>query len=172
MASGSKKVAVSAMSSPEIPFPELKLGYDEAAFNLVIPVSKSDQPADFALLTRLVGFTISDEIWGMVDPTGALPHDPATVIVDTKGKATLTADLMDTAEMEAAGDATARPAERAGSDRAERLRRGRRADRRGRFHLRQHRHDHLRRHACPHRQARPETDRRECPARQDRGHGL
>lgn len=102
---GSKKVAFT-VSSPDIPFPELKLGYDEAAFKMLMPVSKSDQPADFSLLTRLVGFTISDEIWGMVDPTGALPHDPATVILDAKGKATLTADLMDAAAMETAGDAS------------------------------------------------------------------
>ena len=102
---GSNKVAFT-VSSPDIPFPELKFGYDEAAFNMVMPVSKSDQPADFSLLTRLVGFTISDEIWGMVDPSAALPRDPATVILDAKGKATLTADLMDAAAMEAAGDAS------------------------------------------------------------------
>jgi hypothetical protein len=102
---GSKKVAL-AISSPDIPFPELKVGYDEAAFNMLMPVSKSDQPADVALLTRLVGFTISDEIWGMVDPGAALPHDPATLIIDTKGKVTLSADLMDAAAMEAAGDAS------------------------------------------------------------------
>lgn len=102
---GSNKVAFT-VSSPDIPFPELKFGYDEAAFNMVMPVSKSDQPADFSLLTRLVGFTISDEIWGMVDPSAALPRDPATVILDAKGKATLTADLMDAAAMEAVGDAS------------------------------------------------------------------
>lgn len=103
---GSSKKVGFTVSSPEIPFPELKLGYDDAAFNMVMPVSKSDQPADFSLLTRLTGFTISDEIWGMVDPTGALPHDPATVILDASGKATVTADLMDTAAMAAVGDAS------------------------------------------------------------------
>lgn len=101
---GGKKVAFT-ITSPDIPFPELKIGYDEAAFNLVMPVSKTDQPADFSFLTRLVGFTISDEIWGMVDPTAALPHDPATVILDTKGQVTLSTDIMDTAAMESLGDA-------------------------------------------------------------------
>ncbi len=103
-ASGRK--AAFAMSSPDIPFPEMKLGYDEATFNLVMPVSKSDQPADFVFLTRLVGLTVSEEIWAMADPTGQLPHDPATLIVDTKGQTTLTADLMDTAAMEGMGEAS------------------------------------------------------------------
>ena len=93
------------ISSADIPFPELKLGYQEAAFNLLMPVGKTDAPADFAFLTKLVGFTVSDEVWGMFDPAGSLPHDPATVILDTKGKVTMTTDLFDEAAMAALGDA-------------------------------------------------------------------
>lgn len=93
------------ISSADIPFPELKLGYQEAAFNMLMPVGKSGAPADFAFLTKLVGFTVSDEVWGMVDPAGNLPRDPATVIIDTKGKVTMTTDLFDDAAMAALGDA-------------------------------------------------------------------
>ena len=93
------------ISSADIPFPELKLGYQEAAFNMLMPVGKTDAPADFAFLTKLVGFTVSDEVWGMFDPAGSLPHDPATVILDTKGKVTMTTDLFDEAAMAALGDA-------------------------------------------------------------------
>lgn len=93
------------IASADIPFPELKLGYQEAAFNLLMPVGKTDAPADFAFLTKLVGFTVSDEVWGMFDPAGSLPHDPATVIIDTKGKVTMTTDLFDEAAMAALGDA-------------------------------------------------------------------
>ena len=93
------------IASADLPFPELKLGYQEAAFNMLMPVGKTDAPADFAFLTKLVGFTISDEVWGMFDPAGSLPHDPATVIIDTKGKVTMTTDLFDEAAMAALGEA-------------------------------------------------------------------
>lgn len=92
------------VASADIPFPELKFGFAEAAFNFELPVGTSDVPTDFAFLTRLVDFTISDEVWGMVDPAGTLPRDPATVIVDAKGKVRMTTDLFDQTAMDALGD--------------------------------------------------------------------
>ena len=92
------------IASADLPFPEVKLGYQEAAFNMLMPVGKTDEPADFALLTKLVGFSVSDEVWGMIDPTNALPHDPATLIIDTKGKAKLTSEIFNEAEMAALGE--------------------------------------------------------------------
>lgn len=97
---GSGKDVVMTLSGGEIPFPELKLTYGEAAFNLEMPLLKGDAPQDFALLTKLVDFTISDDVWNMVDPTQQLPRDPATLVIDTKGTATMTADLVDPAQME------------------------------------------------------------------------
>ena len=93
------------MSGGQIPFPELKVGFGEAAFNLVMPVMAGDAPAEFELLSKLVDFTISDEVWAMVDSTNQLPRDPATIIIDTKGTAKLTTDIMDEAAMAALGDA-------------------------------------------------------------------
>lgn len=100
---GGKGVTMS-MSSPDIPFPEVKLSYAEAAFNLLLPVAKTDAPADFAFLTKIIDLSISDEIWGMIDPTNAFSHDPATVVLDTTGKVKLTTDLMDEAAMAALGE--------------------------------------------------------------------
>ena len=101
---GGKGMAL-ALSSPDIPFPEVKVTYAEVLFNLLMPVSKSDVPEDFAFTTKIVDLAISDEIWAMFDPTGGLPHDPATVIIDTKGKARLTVDITDEAATAALGDA-------------------------------------------------------------------
>jgi hypothetical protein len=101
---GGKAMAMS-VSSPDIPFPELKVTYAEALFNLLMPVSKSDVPEDFAFTTKLVDFAISDEVWAMFDPTGGLPHDPATIIIDTKGKAKLIVDITDEAATAALGEA-------------------------------------------------------------------
>lgn len=58
-----------------------------------MPLQKSDAPADFALGVKLIDFKVSDSLWGMIDPGAALPHDPATLVLDTKGTATLTQDL-------------------------------------------------------------------------------
>lgn len=87
------------ISSAEIPFPEVKLGLGEGGFGLTMPTGPSDAPADFSFLAKLVDLSISDEIWGMLDPAGALPHDPATVILDGKGTAQLKTSLFDESVM-------------------------------------------------------------------------
>jgi Uncharacterized protein conserved in bacteria (DUF2125) len=99
------KEVVMAITGGQMPFPELKVGFGDAAFNLTMPVSAGEEPADFALLTKLVDFTISDEVWAMVDPTNQLPRDPATIVIDTTGTAKLTVDIMDEAAMAAMGEA-------------------------------------------------------------------
>lgn len=94
-----------SMSSPDIPLPQVSLSYAESAFTFLMPVAKSDTPQDFAFLTKYIDLSVSEEIWAMLDPTGQLPHDPATLVIDTKGKAKLTTDIMNEAEMAALGDA-------------------------------------------------------------------
>lgn len=103
-ASGSKDVTM-LVDSPAMPIPDLSGSYGEAAFSLAMPLQKSDAPADFNLLVKLVDLKVSDTLWGMIDAAGVLPHDPATLIIDTKGTATLTSDLTDEAAMDAMGDA-------------------------------------------------------------------
>jgi hypothetical protein len=85
--------AALSLTSADIPLPSIDVSYDEAAFNLEMPLAKSETPADFAFLTRLVGLTVSEPVWAMIDPTGALPHDGATLIIDAKGKATVQSDI-------------------------------------------------------------------------------
>ncbi len=102
--SGSKGVSI-AFTSADIPFPELKLSYAESAFNFLMPVGVTNQPANFAVLAKLVDLAVPEEMWSMFDPGAALPHDPATIVIDTKGTATITTDLMDFAAMESLGEA-------------------------------------------------------------------
>ncbi len=98
-----------AMSAPTIPFPQINLAYQEASFGFQMPVSVTPEPSDFSFLTRIVDLTVSDELWAMIDPASQLPRDPATLVIDTKGKARLLVDIMDPAAAEAAADQT--PAE-------------------------------------------------------------
>ncbi len=82
------------LSGSSIPVPQIALKMAEAAFGLTMPITKSDTPQAAALLVKLVDFSINDEIWGMIDPGAALPHDPATLVVDLKGKMNWLIDIM------------------------------------------------------------------------------
>lgn len=83
------------MSGAEIPFPQVELAFAESAFNVMMPVSKSDSPQDFSFLTKFVDFTVSEDVWGLFDPAATLSREPATVIVDLKGTGFWTKDIMD-----------------------------------------------------------------------------
>lgn len=85
------------VSGPEIPFPEVAVTFAESAFGFLMPVSKSDTPQDFAVVTKLVDFTVSEDVWGLVDPGAALSREPATFIFDIKGSGFWKQDIMDPA---------------------------------------------------------------------------
>ena len=97
------------ISGSQIPFPELTLGMAETAFDLKMPLSQTDDPTDFGLLTKIVGLYVGDEIWSMLDPGQVLPRDPATAILDISGKVKWLMDISNLEAIESAGDAS--PAE-------------------------------------------------------------
>jgi Uncharacterized protein conserved in bacteria (DUF2125) len=97
--------AAFSMAESSMPFPQVNVSYGEAAVRLMMPVAKSETPQDFSMVTRIVDLVISDELWGMFDPMGAFPRDPATVIIDTKGTANWAFDIMDPAQQEANANA-------------------------------------------------------------------
>ena len=79
-----------------LPFP-ISVQMEKSGFSLMAPVLKSEDEQDFAFGLQLVNFTMSDMIWGIFDPTGQLPRDPATVELETSGKALLMVDYLDPA---------------------------------------------------------------------------
>jgi hypothetical protein len=83
------------ISGAEIPFPQVEVAFAESGFNVLMPVTKSDTPQDFSFLTKVVDFTVSEDVWGLFDPAGSLSREPATVIVDLKGTGFWTQDIMD-----------------------------------------------------------------------------
>lgn len=88
--SGTRLVA----SGPEIPFPQVEVGLGEFAFNVLMPVSKSGAPQDFAYLTKFVDLTTSEDVWGLFDPSGTLSREPVTFIVDVRGTGFWNQDIM------------------------------------------------------------------------------
>jgi hypothetical protein len=85
------------VSVPDLPFP-IEYSAETIQANLSMPISKTDTPTDFSLAVILANFNVSDMIWGMGDPGGALPHDPATLVVDLVGKAQWLVDIMNPEE--------------------------------------------------------------------------
>ncbi len=88
------KAVKATLAAPELPVPQAGLDVTELALDFAMPLARSDKAAPFNLLAKVVDLTVADALWSMVDPGGMLPHDPAVLIIDTKGSATLTEDLM------------------------------------------------------------------------------
>ncbi|GFE49197.1 hypothetical protein So717_09500 [Roseobacter cerasinus] len=81
-------------SGSELPLP-MDFNMVSAAFNLAMPVQKSDDPQDFALGFSFNDFSMSETLWSMFDPSQQLPRDPATLVLDLAGKARLLFDFLD-----------------------------------------------------------------------------
>lgn len=89
-----------SMAGGDLPFP-VDIAMEKTGFNIEMPTSGGATPQPFALGLTLGGFTTSEMIWGMLDPAGQLPRDPATVAFDITGTARLTAALLDAGKMAA-----------------------------------------------------------------------
>ncbi len=93
-----------SLNGASLPFP-IEVSMAEYAFGIDMPMSKSEEPADFGLRMNLTDLAVNDTIWAMADPAGAIPHDPATILLDLSGKASLFFDLFDPAQAEAIAEA-------------------------------------------------------------------
>ncbi|MFA3919760.1 DUF2125 domain-containing protein [Ruegeria hyattellae] len=88
-----------AVTSSDLPFP-IEMAMAGAGLSFEFPVQAGDTPQPFAFGMELTDFTMSDILWSMFDPAGALPRDPATVALDTEGTATVLVNFMDPAVAE------------------------------------------------------------------------
>ncbi|MFT6090343.1 DUF2125 domain-containing protein [Sulfitobacter sp.] len=91
---GTREGMTVSVQPAEFPF-LLSFAMENAAFNLSAPAMKSDTPQHFALGLNLTDFTMSDMVWGMLNPQGTLPRDPASVALDMTGTATMLSDYLD-----------------------------------------------------------------------------
>lgn len=93
-----------------LPFP-LFAEMEKTGFSLRAPVLKSDTPQDVKLAFNATGFTMSDIIWALFDPSSQLPRDPATIALDVSGKAKVLLDSVDPAAMQAMVESDGKPGE-------------------------------------------------------------
>lgn len=89
---GVTEMAITAETS-DFPLGPMTLSAGEYTFGFGMPLVPTAEPADFNLLMRVVDLVLPDLAWAMLDPTGQLPRDPATLVLDASGKATLFRDL-------------------------------------------------------------------------------
>lgn len=75
---------------------------EESSFALTIPTRASPQAQAYGLDVALRGVSLSDAVWGLFDPEGRLPRDPATIALGVSGTARVVADLFSEGAMAAA----------------------------------------------------------------------
>ncbi len=81
------------IAAADLPVPvEVSVESSEIAF--AIPLAAGDTPQDVSVRVAYQGLTAGDGIWAMMDPTGAIPRDPASLILDATGQVQLFMDLM------------------------------------------------------------------------------
>ncbi|SMX46366.1 DUF2125 domain-containing protein [Actibacterium lipolyticum] len=96
------------LTSTQLPIPALAATMESSAFNLKMPVAKTDAPTDIGLVTQINGLALNEDVWALFDPTAILPRDPATLLVDLSGKARW---LFEITNPEAMADITTAPGE-------------------------------------------------------------
>lgn len=72
---------------------------DALGMELEMPMAASAQSAPLGLDLTISQLQVSDLLWGMMDPTGQLPHDPVSLRLDLDGMARLDRDLFDPEQM-------------------------------------------------------------------------
>ncbi len=94
-----------AVTTSDLPFP-IEIAMEQAGLKFEFPVQASEEIQPFGFAINLTDFTMSDVLWSLFDPAGALPRDPATVSLDATGTAKVLIDFMDpeaVEELEVAG---------------------------------------------------------------------
>ncbi|SHI79936.1 DUF2125 domain-containing protein [Wenxinia saemankumensis] len=85
--------------TPDLPFP-IEASLSEYGIGLSMPLSATEEPAEWSVSADLVDLVISDMIWSMLDPSGQFARAPATLRLAMSGTATLFYDLLDPAQQE------------------------------------------------------------------------
>ncbi len=83
-----------AVTTADLPFP-IELAMAKAGLQFEFPLQQSEEIQPFGFGMNLTDFTMSDVLWGMFDPAGTLPRDPATIALDTVGTAKVLMNIFD-----------------------------------------------------------------------------
>lgn len=98
--SASSRSGSISVASRELPLPQVDLSYEEVSFGMQVPLIPSEEAQNFGLRMRFAGLSVSDLIWSMIDPTGQISREPATLEVNVSGTGNLFVDITDPEAME------------------------------------------------------------------------
>lgn len=84
--------------------PPLSLAADRASFELTAPLTKTESPAPFRLVTAMDGLRADEILWAQLDPDGVLPRDPASLTIGLSGTLRWLEDAFATTATDMEGD--------------------------------------------------------------------
>lgn len=90
------------LRSSDIPVP-VSVGAESSRFELTMPTAPSDTPSDLGLTVDFNGVTMGENVWGLFDPSAALPRDPAVIRLVATGTAQLFTSLIGFDPMQLSG---------------------------------------------------------------------
>jgi len=93
---------VTRVAGSEIPVP-VEASAESSELSLTVPLAASATPSDAAIRLSYRDLAVSEEVWALMDPSGSVPRNPLTVILDATAQLQLMVDLLgvDAMEMEA-----------------------------------------------------------------------
>lgn len=97
---GVTRGVTATLGGAAIPFPPLTFRMAESEGRLSMPMVPSEEEQDFGLVFTVIGLEVDDMLWGMIDPAGMLPREPATLVIDMGGSAVLKEDITNPEYME------------------------------------------------------------------------
>jgi len=81
------------ITSADLPAP-VELSTASSTLRFQIPVAAGDAPQDVGLRIAVEDLAMGDSLWAMVDPAGAVPRNPASLILDATGQIQLFVNLI------------------------------------------------------------------------------
>ncbi|CUH38988.1 hypothetical protein JSE7799_01707 [Jannaschia seosinensis] len=77
---------------PDFPVP-VELAAESATTEIAVPFGVTGEAAPFRFLAAYRDVVLNEAVWGMFDPTGQLPREPATVVLDLDGEIVPNVDI-------------------------------------------------------------------------------
>lgn len=84
-----------AAQGTDLPVPAAEISLAEAAIRLDLPVLPADSATPFGIRLALREADIGQALWDLLDPSGALEHGPATLVVAVSGIGRWLVDIFD-----------------------------------------------------------------------------
>jgi len=93
--STSSRNSTATMSGADMPLPEVTFGTAETDIEIRMPLRAVGDSQDIRFGFRMLGLTLDDMSWSMVDPFNAFGNSPISLVLDLVGKVALNGDVYD-----------------------------------------------------------------------------